>query len=395
VGHSLLHLNGEREMIFQSLSFQQEHTLFSHLQNRGVEDSDGAPAEEAAVLIHYVQGFFGSTSAAAFKCEIPCRTTAYPGPGKAKADVLLSFPMDSSPERNLRNAVSVGHSMESLSRYGGEHASKYDATATMNLKSTVPWTYLSWQSFSNLQGERTSTPEQFPGFHDRQPKAVFVARNCEGNARNLLLSSLVQAGVPIDSISSCKPQGTSDVGWPANVAGSDKHGALKKYRVYMAFENMMEPGYVTEKIMDGYMGGNVNVYLGASDVADYVPSDSFIDARDAIAADGTINLEGLHALASKIKAALYEELAWTNYFNVFDKPMSEWDAGNYEKKWSWSREEVAGHCRLCRLAFARRAKGGHFNTATQHVEGVVPPPIGHTFWSTTWKSADAKVEVPR
>merc|ERR1712008_275918 len=140
--------------------------------------------------------------------------------------------------------------------------------------------------------------------------------------------------------------------------------------------------------------GNVNVYLGAPDVADNVPSDSFIDARGAIAANGTINLEGLHALAFKIKAALDDELTWTNYFNAFDKPMSEWNAGNYEKKWNWSKKGKQGHCRLCRLAFARRATGGHFNTTTQHVEGVVPPPIGHTFWRTTWKSSDAKVEVP-
>jgi len=257
----------------------------------------------------------------------------------------------------------------------------------------VPWTYFNWRSFSNLQDKRKQQPEQFPGFRDRQPRAVFIAKNCGGRARNLLLSGLAEAGVPVDSISSCKPQGTK-AGWPADVSTSDKQGALKKYRVYMALENVMEPGYVTEKIMDGYMAGSVNVYLGASDLVDYVPSDSFIDASGAIAADGTINREGLQTLALKIKAALDDELAWTNYFNAFKKPMTEWNAGNYEKKWSWSKEQVDEHCRMCRLAFARRAKGGHFNTTTQQVEGVVPPPIGHPFWRTTWKSSDAMVDVP-
>merc|ERR550532_2882756 len=122
------------------------------------------------------------------------------------------------------------------------------------------------------------------------------------------------------------------VGWPLGISRGDKHGALKKYRVYMALENVMEPGYVTEKIMDGYMAGTVNVYLGASDLADYVPSDSFIDASGAIAADGTIQPEGLQTLTLKIKAALDDELTWTNYFEPFNKPMSEWNAGNYEKK---------------------------------------------------------------
>jgi len=351
------------------------------------------PPEEASVLIHYVNGFFGPCSKEAFTCEIPCRRTPYPGPDKDKADVLVSFPMERYPRHNSRNAVSIGHSMESLSLFGGKEASKYDATATMDLKSTVPWTYFNWQSFSNLQGERKQ-PEQFPGFRDRQPRAVFIARNCLGKTRNLLLSELASVGVPIDSISSCKPLGTSEVDWPADVSRSDKHRALKKYRVYMALENVVEPGYVTEKIMDGYMAGNVNVYLGAPDVTDYVPSDSFIDANGAVAADGTIKHEGFQTLALKIKAALDDELTWTNYFNAFNKPMNEWNEGNYEKKWSWSKERVDEHCRLCRLAFARRAKGGHFNTTTQQVEGVVPPPVGHSFWRTTWKSRDATVEVP-
>lgn len=74
--------------------------------------------------------------------------------------------------------------------------------------------------------------------------------------------------------------------------------------------------------------------------------------------------------------------------------MNEWNGGNYAKIWNWSKERVDPHCRMCRLAFARRAKGGYFNKTTQQVEGVVPPPVGHDFWSTTWKSLDAQVDVP-
>jgi len=349
---------------------------------------------EAGVLIHWVSGFFGEAGAAEFKCEIPCKQLPYPGAGESKADVLVSFPMEPLPRHNSRHAMSIGYTLESMRLYGAENAGNYDATATMDLKSTVPWPYFSWQSFRNLQSERLQHPEHFPGFHDRLPKAVFVCSNCNGDVRNQLLTELAKAGVPIDSIAGCKPDDTSQVAWPLDVDVSDKIGALKKYRVYMALENVMERGYVTEKIIDGYAAGNVNVYLGASDISDYVPSDSFIDARSAVGKNGTIMQEGLHAIALRIKAALYDELAWSSYFKHFSKPMDEWNAGSYEKKWGWSKDQVEGQCRMCRLAFARRVKGAHFNTTTQQVEGVVPPPVGDDFWRTTWRSSAAKLEVP-
>jgi len=383
-----------------SIAFSDIATVFSlfqcthSFQTWQKLDSDASTAGETGVVIHWVTGFFGEAGAAEFKCEIPCRQLPYPGSGEAKADVLVSFPMAPSPRRNSRHAVSIGFTMESTRLYGAEYASKHDATATMDLKSTVPWPYFSWQSFRNLQSERLQHPEHFPGFHDRLPKAVFVASNCISTVRNQLLTELAKAGVPIDSIAGCKPDNTSHAGWPLDTDVSDKHGALKKYRVYMALENVMERGYVTEKIVDGYAAGNVNVYLGAPDISDYVPSDSFIDARTAIGKDGMTMREGLQSLVLKIKAALYDELAWTNYFKPLSKPMKEWNAGNYEKKWGWSKEQVDGQCRMCRLAFARRVKGAHFNTTTQQVEGVVPPPVGDDFWKTTWRSSAAKLEVP-
>jgi len=358
-------------------------------------DSVASPVEEAGVLIQWVFGFWGTVDASEIKCEIPCKQLPYPGLGEDKADVLVSFPMEESPRHNSRHALSIGHTMESMHLYGAQHADKYDATATMDVKSTLPWPYFSWQNFRNLQSERMQQPQHFPGFHDRQPRAVFVCSNCEGEARNQLLTELSQAGVPIDSIGACKPKGTIQARWPSGIDVSDKLGALKTYRVYMAFENVMERGYVTEKIRDGYAAGNVNVYLGASDISEYVPSDSFVDANGALDKNGTINRDGLQALVRKMKAALYDELAWNKYFKFYSKPMNEWNAGNYDKTWSWSKEEIPGQCRMCRLAFARRAKGARFNTTTQQVEGVVPPPIGHDFWRTTWRSSAAQVEVPQ
>ena len=47
------------------------------------------------------------------------------------------------------------------------------------------------------------------------------------------------------------------------------------------YENARDiPGYITEKIFDCFFAGCVPVYLGAPNVADYIPSGTFIDKRN-------------------------------------------------------------------------------------------------------------------
>ncbi len=56
---------------------------------------------------------------------------------------------------------------------------------------------------------------------------------------------------------------------------------LEMYRFNIAFENVRDiPGYVTEKILDSFLGSCVPVYWGAPNVTDFIPKDCFIDFRD-------------------------------------------------------------------------------------------------------------------
>ena len=47
-----------------------------------------------------------------------------------------------------------------------------------------------------------------------------------------------------------------------------------------AYENTIADGYITEKIFDSFVNGCVPVYWGAPDIAEYIPSDCFIDRRN-------------------------------------------------------------------------------------------------------------------
>jgi len=52
------------------------------------------------------------------------------------------------------------------------------------------------------------------------------------------------------------------------------------YRFALCYENIRdEPGYITEKIFDCMRADCVPIYWGASNIIDYIPSDTFIDRR--------------------------------------------------------------------------------------------------------------------
>jgi alpha(1,3/1,4) fucosyltransferase len=59
-----------------------------------------------------------------------------------------------------------------------------------------------------------------------------------------------------------------------------KNPVMRSYKFAITYENSVFPGYVTEKIFDAFFAGCVPVYLGAPDVADYIPPETFIDRRN-------------------------------------------------------------------------------------------------------------------
>lgn len=62
-----------------------------------------------------------------------------------------------------------------------------------------------------------------------------------------------------------------------------KMDVLKQYRFSLCFENIHDPvfsaGYITEKILDCLVARTVPIYLGASNIENYIPVDCFIDYR--------------------------------------------------------------------------------------------------------------------
>ncbi len=55
---------------------------------------------------------------------------------------------------------------------------------------------------------------------------------------------------------------------------------LREYRFNICYENVADvPGYITEKIFDCFLAGTVPVYLGAPNITNHIPQNTFIDKR--------------------------------------------------------------------------------------------------------------------
>lgn len=60
-----------------------------------------------------------------------------------------------------------------------------------------------------------------------------------------------------------------------------KKETYKEYKFSICYENVRDiPGYITEKIFDCFFAGCVPVYLGAPNITEHIPQDTFIDKRN-------------------------------------------------------------------------------------------------------------------
>jgi hypothetical protein len=62
-------------------------------------------------------------------------------------------------------------------------------------------------------------------------------------------------------------------------ACDSKYEVLSRYTLSLCFENMAMQGYVTEKLFDCLYAGTVPLYLGATDIAELVPPEVYVDCR--------------------------------------------------------------------------------------------------------------------
>jgi len=237
--------------------------------------------------------------------------------------------------------ISIGFSMEPTAYYPQQRMNKlkaggFDVVATTSPDADVQITYFGLNQLQLIQAK------SLPEWGNRLPRAAFVARNCPED-RVAIVSRLAALGVPVDSLGSCAPDGTNAL-HNATFRDGKKTAFLQEYRVYLAFENTAEAGYVTEKVMDGYEAGAVPAYWGAPDIDHFVPPRSMIHIN-------TTDERSLPRAAAQIMAVLDGQSQWEAFMGWKSEDVASWkahDGQQLQALWSSSKLDGGGSCRMCK-----------------------------------------------
>lgn len=197
--------------------------------------------------------------------------------------------------RNDDITVSV-YNIHSLWQKSREHQPsicelRTNLTLAESEESKVRYSHLFDPSFKNFDGYSTSHPmshiqrvyaEVFlnssnflplKNFSSLIKGGAYIASDCHrhdnANAnRDGVVHSIRQEGFRVDGLGKCmrsadNPEGISLPNTRNTRYNLElKRRVISSYMFYLAFENSIEPGYVTEKPFDALIGGSVPIYLG-------------------------------------------------------------------------------------------------------------------------------------
>jgi alpha-1,3-fucosyltransferase 10 len=98
-----------------------------------------------------------------------------------------------------------------------------------------------------------------------------------------------------------------------DLGGQTKIATIARYHFCIAFENSISPDYVTEKLFDPLYAGTVPVYLGAPNVNEFAPENSYINVGD---------FAGPRELAAYLRHLVETPSDYAAYFDWRLKPLS-------------------------------------------------------------------------
>lgn len=170
--------------------------------------------------------------------------------------------------------------MESEANYPGMGSKAaelcFDLFMTYRLDADIPCIYPNWHQYGDFL-------QRAPGH--RQPARGALASYIASNPvafRDRCVMELMQT-ITVDSLGRCLNNRKFDDVAGSNAAqsaGEPVFKVLPDYKFYLAFENSRATDYVTEKVFRALATGTVPVYLGASNVRDFMPDDLAVIAVD-------------------------------------------------------------------------------------------------------------------
>jgi hypothetical protein len=237
--------------------------------------------------------------------------------------------------------------------YPNKCSLKTDINIAESEESWTRFRHLFEKSFRGYDGNSTTHPRSGPlqrsyvsefkqeefleivPFPDKVKGSSYVASTCHGSRRKLplreVLVTKLESRLRVDSLGKCHQTEATTKNPGASRLGSGKTAqenlelkrkAISRYLFHFAFENSVEPGYVTEKVFDALKAGTVPVYLGPKrDCKLLVPFDKavvyvedFYEGASGIEEVAQRLSRHLHALAQN-RTAYEEHLQWREHFS--------------------------------------------------------------------------------
>ncbi|MEO5760161.1 MAG: glycosyltransferase family 10 [Mesorhizobium sp.] len=169
----------------------------------------------------------------------------------------------------------VGRSMESKENYhrmtDPHFMRHFDVTMTYEAGSDVWWPYLP----GAIWWENTRA-RAIPLKTQTVPVALFQSSGVNRSGREAFATELARH-IGIDSYGSFMRNRSIE---GPDLGSETKIETIGRYKFCLGLENSVAPDYVTEKMFEPLRAGTVPVYLGAPNVDEFVPPNSYIDAAD-------------------------------------------------------------------------------------------------------------------
>jgi hypothetical protein len=119
----------------------------------------------------------------------------------------------------------------------------------------------------------------------------------------------LQRYIPVDVFGKCSGRPLPAPERQA-VFGSDKTALMQEYWLSIAFENAIDPDYVTEKLFQPLIAGSIPVYFGAPNAREYLP-----DASAAVLGDSFATVDEMGVYLRELLSSdeqLQKRIAWKN-----------------------------------------------------------------------------------
>lgn len=197
-------------------------------------------------------------------------------------------------------------------------------------------------------------------FDTAKEKAIYlVDNNCSAKAtkRNRWFDT-VSGTLTIDSYGSCGhnievPQGMTIKTPEGRIALS------KQYRIVLAFDDTTTKDHISDLVFEAFVSGAVPVVVGADNLRERMPPNSFINVNDFTKWDD---------LADYVKTVISDKELWISYHKWRD---DEEAVTAFEKQFEFTG--IDSTCRACRWAYAKKYGLGWDHTA-QEVRSVSKVP---------------------